>query len=230
MAEESVKELRSKNLGRLLRQARTQAGQSRISCAALLNVSAQTIIDFESGETNITVTQLITLADFLGVPPVYFWSTEIPSDEPDEEEAEQPSIVQERMWLRQRLIGVQLRQARLIAGKTQKECAEQLGVSPQHLSGYEYGRRDMPLVELEALADFLDVPVETFIEDESETLPSTSPPAPDSLAELEHLTPELRELIANPANFLYLYIALKLSRLPATTLREIGEDLLEITY
>ena len=236
MAEESAKELRSKNLGSLLRQARTKAGQSRISCANLLNVSTQTIINFESGKTDITVTQLETLADFLGVPLVYFWSTEIPSDE---EEAEQPDIVQQRMLLRQKLIGVQLRQARLAAEKTQKECAEQLGVSPQQISEDEYGRRDISLVELEALADFLDVPVETFIEYETEheklyperkTIPSASPSAPASLAEWEHLTPELREFVANPVNSLYLHLALKMSQLPVAALREIGESLLEITY
>jgi transcriptional regulator with XRE-family HTH domain len=239
MAEEPVKELRSKNLGSLLRQARTQAGQSRVSCANLLNVPSQAITDFESGKTDIAVTQLEALADFLDVPPVYFWITEVPSDESGEEETEQPDIVQERMWLRQKLVGVLLRQARLAAGKTQKECAEELGVSHQHISEYEYGRRDIPVVELEDLVEFLEVPVETFLEHEieqerldpvSETFPPTSPPVADSLAVLSHLPPELRELVTNPVNSLYLNLALKLSRMPVATLREIGENILEVTY
>ena len=239
MAEASVKELRSKNLGSLLRQARIQGGQSRISCANLLNVSTQTITDFESGKTNIAVTQLEAMADFLDVPLVFFWITEVPTDESDEEEAEQPDIVQERMWLRQKLIGVLLRQARLTAGKTQKECAEELGVSHQHISEYEHGRRDIPVVELENLVEFLEVPVETFIQHEidqerldpvSETLSPTSPPVADYPAELGHLPPELRELVTNPVNSLYLNLALKLSRMPVATLREIGENILEVTY
>ena len=239
MAEESVKELRSKNLGCLLRQARTQAGQSRISCANLLNVPTQTITDFESGKTYIAVTQLEALADFLGVPLVYFLITEVSPDGSEEEEAEQPDIVQERMWLRQKLIGVLLRQARLTAGKTQKECAEELGVSHQHISEYEHGRRDIPVVELEELVEFLEVPVETFIEyeieqeeldPESESLPPAFAPAADCPAELEHLSPELRELVTNPVNSLYLHLALKLSRMPVATLREIGENILEVTY
>ena len=56
MADRPDKEDRSRNLGALLRKARIDAGQSRLNCANILNVSTQAIADFESGEADIAVT------------------------------------------------------------------------------------------------------------------------------------------------------------------------------
>lgn len=240
MTELSAREIRRKALGALIRKARKQASRSQTQCANLLNVSTQSIIDLESGEADISATQLETLANYFGVRINYFWNMDLPAE--GEEEAEQPDIVQERMWLRQKLIGVQLRQARQKAEKTQKDCAERLNVSARNISEYEYGRRDIPLVELEALAEYLETPIETFLDYETEhekrfpesksmtSAESEIVAQVMSLQEIEHLTPELREFVALPVNSLYLHLAHKLSQLPANVLREIGESLLEITY
>jgi len=240
MTELSDRELRRKELGALIRKARKQARRSPIQCANLLNVPVQNILEIESGQADISAAQLETLADYFSVPMTYFWNKEPLAE--DEEEAEGLDVVQERMLLLQKLIGVELRLARQKAEKTQKDCADVLGISPRFISEYEYGRRDIPLVELEALAQYLQVPLETFLElraeyggrcPESEPVvsaaaertPATSPPA-----ELQHLSPQLREFVATPVNSLYLHLAHKLSQLPASALREIGESLLEITY
>ena len=99
-----------------------------------------------------------------------------------------------------------------------------------------------PLVELEVLSRFLNVPLARFIQtgiDQEDYYPAASPEAlsrmrisqaSESAPEWTHLSPELREFVAEPVNSLYLHLALKLSQLSAATLREIGEALLEITY
>lgn len=238
MGEQPAREQRNKNLGALLREARTEAGQSRISCANFLNISTQTIAELEAGEVAITAAQLETLADFLDVPLVHFWSTEIPPLD-EGSEVEDTDIVQERLLLRQKLIGVQLRQARLAAGKTQKECAEQIDVSPKYIVEYEYGRLDIPLAELEVLSDFLGTPMESFIDfepeherpsQEVETLPPDFDRDLESPDGLGHLTPEVRAFVEAPGNSPYLRFALRVSRLSASALRGIGEGLLEITH
>lgn len=55
-----------------------------------------------------------------------------------------------------------MRAARLAAGKTVAECAQAIGVSPETFETYEIGDRSPSLPELEALAYFLDVPIEHF--------------------------------------------------------------------
>jgi|GEM_PF-4832965 len=60
--------------------------------------------------------------------------------------------IQEAMALRSKITGVLLKNARTRAGKSQKDCAKILGCSPRTISDYEYGRRDISLPELEALA------------------------------------------------------------------------------
>ncbi len=65
--------------------------------------------------------------------------------------------------IRRKIVGVLLRQARNEAGKTLKDCAEILDISSSTLSACERGQRDLSLPELEALAFFLDVPLEFLI-------------------------------------------------------------------
>jgi transcriptional regulator with XRE-family HTH domain len=72
--------------------------------------------------------------------------------------------------IRRKIVGVLLQGARLKAGRTKKECADVIGVTPGVLSAYEEGRRDVSLPELELLAYFLHVPVSSFLEGEDESL------------------------------------------------------------
>jgi transcriptional regulator with XRE-family HTH domain len=60
--------------------------------------------------------------------------------------------------IRNKTIGVLVRQARLKAGKGQEECAGLLGCSPSEFDQYEHGQAGLSLPQLEALAYLLDVP------------------------------------------------------------------------
>jgi transcriptional regulator with XRE-family HTH domain len=66
--------------------------------------------------------------------------------------------------IRNRIVGILVKRARLDAAKTQQECAEFLGCSPSMFSQYERGMRGLSLPQLEALAYFLDVPLEALLD------------------------------------------------------------------
>jgi transcriptional regulator with XRE-family HTH domain len=216
--------IRSKIIGVLLRNARIKAGKSQKDCAAVLSCSPDMISRFEYGRKDITLPQLEVLAYFLGLPITYFWDKDAI---PEEEEMDRP--VDEVMTIRRKIIGVLLRQARLDAGKNQKQCAEALSCSADRISRYERGQSDIPLPELEALADFLDVPITYFL-DEQMTPPGTETPKRISEGTLAELPPDVRDFVSNPINALYVRIAMKLSTLSVGDLRQIAETLLDITF
>ena len=88
--------------------------------------------------------------------------------------------------IRRKIIGVLLQGARLRAGRTKKECADVIGVTPGILSTYEEGRRDISLPELELLAYFLHVPVDSFWEGDDESLIQPETPPGMQVIELRH--------------------------------------------
>ena len=77
--------------------------------------------------------------------------------------------------IRTKKLGVLLRDARMAAGKSMKDCGESIGVSGGMISSYERGNRAPSLPELEMLSFFLDIPIEHFWSDEikSEEQPPT---------------------------------------------------------
>jgi len=216
--------LRSKILGVLIREARQRARKTLKECAAALGCSPYTLSQIEHGRSPVSLPQLEVLAYILGVPLEYFLHNgQLP------EEPAPPVPLAEVMALRRRIIGALLRQARLQAGKTQSECAELLGCSVSRISQYEFGQRDIPLPALEVLADFLEVPLEYFLDEQSPLVPPRERERRD-WERFSQLPPEVRDFILRPANILYLRIAMKLSALSAEALRAIAEELLEITY
>lgn len=66
--------------------------------------------------------------------------------------------------IRNKIVGILVRRARLEAGKTQRECAEILGCSPSTFGQYERGKKGLALPEIEALACFFDVPLQSLLD------------------------------------------------------------------
>lgn len=93
---------------------------------------------------------------------------------------------QEAIALRNRMIGVLLRDARIRAGRTKQECAHLLGVPVSTITAYEEGRKPISLPELEALAFFLDVPVQHFWDYDAQLLSEASPPPVEEILALRH--------------------------------------------
>jgi len=216
--------VRSKIIGVLLRSARIKAGKSRKDCAAALGCSPDTISQFEYGRKAIALPQLEVLAYFFGLPITYFWDKDAVLEE---EEMDRP--VDKIMTIRRKIVGVLLRQARLGAGKSQNQCAEALSCSAERISQYERGQRDIPLPELEALADFLNVPITYFLDEQTTPLGREAPKGRD-VETFAGLPPDVGDFISNPTNVLYIRIAMKLSTLSVGVLRQIAETLLDITF
>ncbi len=94
--------------------------------------------------------------------------------------------IQETLALRNRIIGVLLRDARIRADKTKRECAELLGVSTATITAYEDGRKPASLPELEVLAYFLDTPVAHFWDEQARLLVEEKLPPLEEVMRLRH--------------------------------------------
>jgi transcriptional regulator with XRE-family HTH domain len=64
--------------------------------------------------------------------------------------------------IRQKKLGVLLRDARISAGKYKRDCGDVIGVSSGSITSIEQGRRSPSLPELERLSFFLQVPLSHF--------------------------------------------------------------------
>jgi len=82
--------------------------------------------------------------------------------------------IEEKLTLRNRIIGLLLHDARERAGKTKRECAAALGVPVSTITAYEEGRRPISLPELEVLAYMLDTWAAHFWEHDPELAPDES--------------------------------------------------------
>ncbi len=67
-----------------------------------------------------------------------------------------------RKTIRAKRLGILIRDARMVAGRTLKDCARALGFSPRTLRAYEQGKQAPSLPELAALAYYLRLPIEHF--------------------------------------------------------------------
>ncbi len=215
--------IRKKILGVLLRNARIRAGMSMKEAAEAVGFSGNAISDYEYGRRDISLPQLEALAYTYGVPITYFWSeTPIPENGKD-------FPIQKAMDIRRRIIGVLLRQARLEAGYTQNELADLLECPPTRIASFEFGRADIPLLELEKLAEFLDVPLSYFL-DQGITPRGDQIASKQEVEGLAQLPEDVRKFMLKPGNLLYVRVAMQLSALSADTLRRVAEGLLDITY
>jgi transcriptional regulator with XRE-family HTH domain len=92
----------------------------------------------------------------------------------------------EALALRNRIIGVLLRDARTRADKNKRECAAALGVSTGTITAYEEGRKAISLPELEVLAYFLGVPLAHFWNEEVQLLAEERLPPLEEILRLRH--------------------------------------------
>lgn len=216
--------IRKKILGVLLRNARVRAGMSIKEAAEAVGFAGNAVSDYEYGRRDISLPQLEAFAYTYGVPITYFWS-----ENPIPENGHKDFPIQKAMEIRRRIIGVLLRQARLEAGYTQNELADLLDCPPSRIAGFEFGRADIPLLELEKLAEFLDVPLSYFL-DQGITPRGDQIASKQEVEGLAQLPEEVRKFMLKPGNLLYVRVAMQLSALSADTLRRIAEGLLDITY
>jgi transcriptional regulator with XRE-family HTH domain len=224
MQEPEASTIRKKILGVLLRNARVRAGMTIKDAAEATGFSPSAISDFEYGRRDISLPQLEVTAYIYRVPITYFWSDDpIPGDE------DRDLPVEQAIQLRRRVIGVLMRQARTEAGYSQQDLAKVLDCSTGRIAGYEFGRTDIPLLELEKLANYLDVPLSYFL-DQGIRPSGDQIAGMDEIERLAQLPEDIRKFVLQPGNLLYVRVAMQLSALSAEAIRNVAEGLLDITY
>lgn len=214
--------LRRKIIGVLIRRARLEAGKSLKETAEVLGCSPDRLSQYESGEKAPSLPETEMLARFFSV------SLEDLLDETRQHE-KLPLLPPEVIPIRDKILGVQLRQARQMAGLTQKELSKAANCSTGRLSQYERGQRPIPVPELETLIEVLRLRFADLVDAD---LGPDSPQArqQQNLERLNMVPQHIQEFVLNPVNVLYLEMAMKVSSLPVDTLRQLAEGLLDITY
>jgi transcriptional regulator with XRE-family HTH domain len=216
--------IRQKIMGVLLRQARQDAGKTLKECGRVLGVSSGTVSAIEHGRRSISLPELEVLAYYLGVTLDQLLNG---GGEPTRAPLQElPSV--ELLALRHRIVGALLRQARVDLDLSQAALAKTIGISSRRLSQYELGERPIPLTDLEALAETLEIPLTHFLEE------GVGPIGEHQQLERQYqqfvkLPPQLRDFILEPANLSYLKLAMSLSEASADKLRNIAASLLDIT-
>jgi transcriptional regulator with XRE-family HTH domain len=217
-------DLRSKMIGVLLRAARLKAGRTVKECAKWLGCSSHIMSQYEHGRRAISLPELEVLAKVLRVPPDHLWDEGVATPEQPEPGPDRDRL----MELRHKEIGVLLRQARTRAAKTQRECADVLGVSPDTISKYEFGNKPVPFTQLELIASYLETPLTGFL-NEGVVTNSAFGERPELATPQEawaSLPAEIREFIRSPGSLPYLRMALRLHELPQGSLKQLAEAML----
>jgi transcriptional regulator with XRE-family HTH domain len=225
MLQPEARTLRQKIIGVLLRQARQEAGKSLKECGQVLGLSSSAVSSIEHGKRAVSLPELELLAYCLGISLDYLLNNEAAPPSPSAEDL--PG--EEALMLRQRIIGALLRQARLELDISQAELAEKVGLSKRRLPQYEHGQKPIPLVELEAMAEVLEVPLTYFLDE------GVGPMGKQQQREKEwrqfaELPPDVRAFVLQPVNLGYLRLAMRLSAVPSDGLRNIAASLLDITF
>jgi transcriptional regulator with XRE-family HTH domain len=218
--------IRNRIIGILVKRARLKAGKSQRECAEFLGCSPFMFGQYEVGQRGMSLPQLEALAHLFHLPLSSLWDE---TDVLDSEEPAEPLPIAQLMLLRRKVLAIQLRQCRNTAGLTQQELAELLGRSAYIVSQYEQGKRDVPLAELEIIAEQGNQGLADFMDEQAMPLGQDDQDR-QALVQLRELDPQVREFVLKPTNALYMRIAMLLSSLKADSLRQIAETILDITY
>jgi transcriptional regulator with XRE-family HTH domain len=218
--ESETSNLQLKVLGVLIRMAREKSRRAIPDVAARIGVTPARIRQYERGDREITMPELERLALFVQVPLSFFLSNKVESLETKIQPPTEAEIRAHRA-----MIGAKLKQARLMAGKSKEQLAQDIGVRAATIVRYERGLKDIPITELERLAKVLHVTLMYFIEDRAankETL------ALLDLEILAQMPDDVREFVIDPSNTPFLRMAMKFRDLPKNKLQELGEVMLVV--
>lgn len=210
--------LQRKIIGVLIRAAREKAHRTVNEVAHRLNITPARLRAYERGDREISLPELEVLALYLQTPLSFFFNKEARVEEP----APAP-VREEEMRARRAMIATKLKQARLADGKTKEDLAQAIGVTPATISRYERAAADIPITQLDALAQYLHVNLYYFVERKT---PTAEASALIDMEKLANLPREVRAFVLDPGNLSYLRMAMKFADMPTDRLKELGEILL----
>jgi transcriptional regulator with XRE-family HTH domain len=216
--------IRSKKLGVLIRDSRLSHNKTVGECAMAIGVSPETFEDYELGEQSPSLPEAELLAFFLNMPFEHFWGATALSEGEDAPNKIDPKQL---VGLRQRMIGVQIRQTRMGANLTLENIADRAGISPDKLEAYELGEKPIPMPELEALVVALNLSIRDFQDRHSQIGQWFIQQR--AIKDFMDLPTEMQGVVCKPINRPYLVLAQRLSEMSVDRLRTVAEGLLEIT-
>ncbi|MCB8945814.1 MAG: helix-turn-helix transcriptional regulator [Ardenticatenaceae bacterium] len=209
-------------LAELVQKAREHARRETAECATALGLSLSEYEKVEAGDHPLSLPDLEALAMFFNVPMGYFWGSEPLANN-------QRDSYQDFIELRQRVIGVLLKQRRLRARQSAEKLAEAIGVDTETITGYESGDVPIPYLHLEQLSKALDVSVTHFVDEEHGPL-ARHEAEQRMLKQFSVLSPELQVFITKPGNESYLETAKKIGDMDVQKLRDLAASILDITF
>jgi transcriptional regulator with XRE-family HTH domain len=216
--------LREKKLGLLIRDARQSAGKTKKECGASFGASSGAMGSIETGVKSPSLPEIELLAYYLDVPLEHFWLDKIRSNQTS---LTNDIHVEHTLSLRNRSIGELLTNMREEKSITMKELSQNIGISPARLKKFESGNIPVPLPYLEALCNYYDIEIKSFLD--KSTIIGKWIVEQKSIEDFLLLSPELQDFVSKSANQSYIAIAKILSETSAEKLRAIAEGLLEIT-
>lgn len=215
--------LKAKKLGVLIKDARLSKGRSIPDCAAAVGVLPEVYEAFEYGDESPSLPQVEFLAFYLNIPVDHFMGdtsytgdTKTPSYNPQ-------TIVK----LRQKMIGVLIKQARMEAGLSIDDLAEKVGIAPELLDNYEFGDEAVPLPLLESISRVLNRPLRDFQDQQGPV--GVWLRRQKAVQNMMEMPDDLISFVSKPINQPYLELAKRLSEMSVEKLRAVAEGLLEIT-
>ncbi len=220
----SSKEYQAKSvvLGDLIKNARQHVRRSPADCAAIMSLAIDEYTAIEKGDRSVSLPDLELLALFLKVSMGYFWG----SDHLDD----LGQINYEQMLiLRNRVVGITLRQKRLKARKSTKDLAAAAEISAKEVEAYETGNTPIPYLHLDAMSRLLGLSINDFVENEIGPL-KRHEAEQQMLVTYRSLSPEMQSFFLKPVNMPYFETAKFLSDLEVDKLRALAENLLDITF
>jgi transcriptional regulator with XRE-family HTH domain len=211
-------------LGVLIRDARFAAGKSLAESARAIGVDPTQFEAYELGESAPSLPEMEMLAFFLDIPLEHFWGRVTLSKNDKAGKKFEPVQL---VMLRQRMIGVMIRQARIEAGISLEALARKAGIATGILERYEFGEASIPVPDLEALAGALNRSVRDFYDRFGPVGVWAS--QQHSVKGFLEMPVDLQAFVTRPINRPYLELAQRLSEMSVDKLRSVAEGLLEIT-
>jgi transcriptional regulator with XRE-family HTH domain len=217
--------IRTRKLGVLIRDARSAARKTVTETAKAIGISAATLRSYEEGRRSPSLPELELLAYYLDLPIQHFWGNQALSDDAARTETLKLSQL---ATLRNRIIGILLRQKRQQTSISLKALSVETSIPQSRLKSYELGDKPIPLAELEAILAIVGGRVESFFDQNGPVGQWMT--EQQAIQEFLELPAHLRAFVCMPVNRPYLELARNLSQLSTEKLRSVAEGLLDITF
>ena len=216
--------IRAKRLGVLIRDARQVSCKGVEECASAIGVTPEIFDAYELGEKAPSLPEIELLAFFLKIPVEHFMGSQLLAQDESSSEKFKPQVL---LTLRQKMVGVLIRKARLEAKIDVDQLSQQTGLSAEKIAAYEMGEIPVPFTELDSIAVALGYQLR-FFQDQHGPVGSWIV-TQKAVHDFQELSPELQTFVSKPVNRPYLELAQRLSEMSVEKLRAVAEGLLEIT-